>query len=323
MIQIKRNDLPQIAAEFAEHLNAWWVNKTTHQIKYKEWIEKARAGRHDAYAEMLEFYGEKSPGINQISDVKGLRDINLEFYKRFRNEVREWKLAAKRDRRNTSFGQFIEKMTYAYTEFFKSEVEVKGHTMNAGIWLSSRLGIITCPYCNRHYTFTIQPNDKHGPVRPQFDHFLPKSKYPVTALCFYNLVPSCSECNKLKGEGKIAIHPYEDSFDSHGIRFHMKYPFAGKDALVINNGVWHSNIKRLALADLYKEHIDIVDDLLQKALAYQDHYYDTLIASFKGLGMTKNEIDRIVWGTARETAELEKRPFSKLTKDILEQIGKI
>ena len=32
-------------------------------------------------------------------------------------------------------------------------------------------------------------------VKPQIDHFLPKSDYPYLALNYYNLIPSCIPCN--------------------------------------------------------------------------------------------------------------------------------
>lgn len=44
-----------------------------------------------------------------------------------------------------------------------------------------------CPYCSAN------------PVK-HLDHYLPKVLYPEFALLDYNLVPSCSDCNTVKGE---------------------------------------------------------------------------------------------------------------------------
>lgn len=59
------------------------------------------------------------------------------------------------------------------------------------------LNIRTCPYCNRQYTFTI--DNKHTKTAPEYDHFYDKAHYPLLAVSFYNLIPSCHTCNHIKG----------------------------------------------------------------------------------------------------------------------------
>ncbi|KAA6310471.1 hypothetical protein EZS27_038231 [termite gut metagenome] len=82
----------------------------------------------------------------------------------------------------------------------------------------------------------------------------------------------------------------------------------------------NENIKVFGLKELYNEHIDYVEEIIDKAQAYNSTYYDSLIQSFSGLGKTPAEVDRYVWGNYIETADQCKRPLSKLTKDILEQL---
>lgn len=52
----------------------------------------------------------------------------------------------------------------------------------------------------------------------QFDHYLPKAKFPEFSVHFYNLVPCCASCNGLKGEiwlqangARVFINFYIDS----------------------------------------------------------------------------------------------------------------
>ncbi len=58
-----------------------------------------------------------------------------------------------------------------------------------------------CPYCSQREVKTV-------------DHFLPKSKFITLAITPINLLPSCSDCNKLKLdnytllENQMIIHPY-------------------------------------------------------------------------------------------------------------------
>lgn len=98
----------------------------------------------------------------------------------------------------------------------------KFQTENTAYWLQRQLGVKVCPYCNRMYTTTLFGEEK---IRPDFDHFYPKSKYPYLAVSLFNLIPSCSMCNKKKDDKaeviyenkenkKLSIiYPYDESFD--------------------------------------------------------------------------------------------------------------
>lgn len=88
-------------------------------------------------------------------------------------------------------------------------------------WLQRQLGVKVCPYCNRMYTTTLFGENR---IRPDFDHFYPISQYPYFAVSLFNLIPSCSMCNKRKGdtaeiygqekrENISIIYPYDESFD--------------------------------------------------------------------------------------------------------------
>jgi len=79
------------------------------------------------------------------------------------------------------------------------------------------LGLETCPYCNRNYTFLV--DSENGKLRPEIDHFYPKSIYPFLAMSFYNLIPSCSICNHTKSNKleKDLENPYD--IDNRSYRF--------------------------------------------------------------------------------------------------------
>lgn len=67
---------------------------------------------------------------------------------------------------------------------------------DAAYWLMEQLNVRTCPYCNRNYT-TFTATKK---MRPDFDHYYPQSIFPYFALSFFNLIPSCSFCNRKKSD---------------------------------------------------------------------------------------------------------------------------
>lgn len=88
-----------------------------------------------------------------------------------------------------------------------------------------------CPYCGRSYIYFADHPTKSNPntmVKPCIDHFLPKDQYPYLAMCYYNLIPSCTGCNNSPckwtnnpiGDDRTheyLMHPYE--FDSSKIKF--------------------------------------------------------------------------------------------------------
>lgn len=65
-----------------------------------------------------------------------------------------------------------------------------------------------CPLCLQRLVTTL-------------DHYLPKAKYPIFAVTPINLIPACTDCNKIKlaqdpaDESEITLHPYFDNVEDH------------------------------------------------------------------------------------------------------------
>ena len=204
-------------------------------------------------------------------------------------------------------------------------------TKECGYWLAEKLNVNTCPYCNRQYTFTI---DKKKKTRPQFDHFYPISIYPYFALSFYNLIPCCSICNQIKTDStKTLLHPYCEGFgDSFYFNINHKDYILNKKKIEVKfnsvNGYnnefvkkCENNVSEFALKDLYSKHSDYMEEIIEKAYSYNDSFYDSLIHDFSKMGKTHSEIDRLIFGNYIDLADNEKRPLSKLTRDLLRSIG--
>jgi hypothetical protein len=198
-------------------------------------------------------------------------------------------------------------------------------------WLAKELNVNTCPYCNRQYTFTI---DKQKKIRPQFDHFLSKSKYPHLALSFYNLIPCCPTCNHIKSDNaNIILYPYTEGFHDK-CRFQVNHTgfILNNDKIAIQLDTMPScdelfiekcknSIETFALKELYEQHSDYIEEMVIKAYSYNDDYYEGIVENFSKIGKTKSEIHRLIFGNYIDRASNEKRPLSKLTSDLLEQMG--
>ena len=218
----------------------------------------------------------------------------------------------------------------AYKSFF---AETGEDNLNNAIWLMRKLNVKVCPYCNRTYTFTLQKKTIEAKryVRPEIDHFFPKSKYKHLALSFYNLVPSCPLCNQLKGNNEFKFHPYYGNLDGNDCpRIEVENVKKNANGLMLFPDDPKVKIcyetrdtQTLGLQELYEQHTDYVKEILDKIQAYNKDYYDPLVTSFQGMGKTQEEIDRLVWGNYVEEASPGKRPLSKMTCDILKQFDVI
>jgi uncharacterized protein YfkK (UPF0435 family) len=187
------------------------------------------------------------------------------------------------------------------------------------------LDLKTCPYCNRNYTFAV--NEADGKLRPEIDHFYPKSIYPFLAMSFFNLIPSCSICNHTKSN-KVEEHlenPYDIregaytfTYRPKSIEFSVvekeKYDFNSFEIELKGN---KSNIELFKLVQLYKQHKDVVLELLIKKAYYPQSY----IAELSNFGFIKDEIYRYLFSNYKQDDDLHKRPLSKLVRDISEELG--
>ena len=199
-----------------------------------------------------------------------------------------------------------------------------------------KMNVTVCPYCNRQYIFTL----KSGKARPQLDHYYPKNKYPYLALSLYNMVPSCSICNMAKSSLNTikypVLYPFEEP-PKYDFKFEMQLK---KDAnfvkviqgisedisIKLNVGDDASSVKnqveKLHLNELYNEHTDYVRDILKSRYINSDSRIDDLYRSFPKLFASVDEVRSLLYMTNIDESQWGKRPLSKLTHDIDEQLRK-
>lgn len=199
----------------------------------------------------------------------------------------------------------------------------------------------TCYYCNRQYTLAVLRNsDNKKLFMPQLDHFFDKKEYPILALSFYNLIPSCSNCNHKKSNNSFTldnnIHPYIEGFDKDGyfsfkprtlaasqgesedidILFHHSNSEKGRKVLC--------NVNELGLDEIYnKSHKDYVREMVKKKFISNDAYLNTLIKTYPKANLTLKEAYQLAFGNYLDESEFYKRPLAKLTKDIAIDINLI
>lgn len=199
-----------------------------------------------------------------------------------------------------------------------------------------KMGITVCPYCNRSYITTLEDSK----VRPQLDHYYPKSRYPYLALSLYNLIPSCSICNMAKSDmdtkDKAILYPYEEEF---GEKIAFKTDIEKEDEFVKcmtgKSDKWKVGIEipecdikekvinqdsTLHITELYNEHKDYIVDIFKSFHVNTEKRVEELLAQFPKLFSTKEEVRSLMFMNDIRKESWGRRPLAKLTHDIYMQI---
>lgn len=221
------------------------------------------------------------------------------------------------------------------------------------------MGIPVCPYCNREYINNYFNNTNNHKSTADLDHFYPKSKYPFLALSLYNFIPSCQICNsRFKGDEDFYegdyIYPYEEEFGDEAkfktdfytneeIKRDKTKRLKKEDAYDISYLLGNSNNFKIEiyikdseskigkkidksknifhLEDLYNSHKDYIREIIKKAIIYNESRIDELYTQYPELFNSREDVLQMVVSNYIDSAELGKRPLSKLTKDICEELG--
>ncbi len=81
------------------------------------------------------------------------------------------------------------------------------------------------------------------------------------------------------------------------------------------------NIETFGLEKLYGMHDDYINEIIEKTIAYNPTVQQTLVDAFQDQAYSPQQVNDFVWGKYLDDINYQKRPLSKLTKDILEQLG--
>lgn len=197
--------------------------------------------------------------------------------------------------------------------------------------LANMLNVKTCPYCNMSYTlYTERNTGQKKEAKFEFDHFFDKKTYPMFSMSLYNLIPSCSICNKSKKQQRLSLayHPYHSSI-------HRSFFFEVDDALELLYGKSKKDLfnislipvdrptdfaefeKAFHLQALYSRHRDVAKEVFDKAYLYV--YYSSR-RNFKFIPKYDYKYLRRLWlGTYTDERDIEKRPMTKFILDLEQQ----
>lgn len=190
------------------------------------------------------------------------------------------------------------------------------------------IGLESCPYCNRSYIYTLGRNRM---IKPEIDHFYPKDIYPLLAISYFNLIPSCPTCNGLGAKSNkdtyadyplknpYEIEPHDFIFDFDLNSMNILNPITNIDKESINiffdtHITAHNDVFGLDL--LYAENRDIVLELYMKIKHEYVSGHIRHLRNYEGIEFSDEEIYRFITCGYLNNKDLHKRPMSKLIKDI-------
>lgn len=244
-------------------------------------------------------------------------------------------LKAKHKKKNLNVSQ--ETLIQKYSETFEKLLNTFDYNgqlsknKSRSYKITMEQGHNTCTYCNRQYVITVNgENDEERIARPQLDHWFSKELYPLLSLNIYNLIPCCSICNSsIKGNSIFSlnthIHPYL-SPEEPIFKFDYKLN-ADKTCSVICANTTESKEKNMLdafeIEKLYACHgeLEVKDILLffkKNPSSYLSHLLNDTLNDY---GYTENDVYRMFFGAELDSTENLNRPFSKLKRDILTQLG--
>lgn len=196
------------------------------------------------------------------------------------------------------------------------------------------MNILTCPYCNRQYITPWKKGDNKKSTG-DIDHFFIKSKYPIVSLCLHNFIPCCHVCNsrfKLDTDfyEKIHIYPYEDAYGHEGkfVLDNIDYLYGHAPEFSIHvrgNKIQRekiiNSVQTFSINEIYKNHSNYVEELIRQVQMYSCSQIEEFYNNFNGMFNSVDEVKQIVFSNYRDSGRYIEHPFSKLTVDILEDLG--
>ena len=194
------------------------------------------------------------------------------------------------------------------------------------------LELVVCPYCNRNFIFNVSDKKKTRRLS-ELDHFYPKTLYPALYMSFFNLVPVCHNCNHIKSNSKaFYVNPYKEFVSDSHILFKLKIkgsnfitnPKSFRLGWVLSNE-YEEMFYDLKLHRTYPMHKVIISDIIKKKYIYTDKYVDDVLSALKRkIYVDKTDFLNSILSANVQENKLTERPFSKLTKDIWNDLnGKI
>lgn len=214
---------------------------------------------------------------------------------------------------NSSYQELVD----AYKKVADSEMD--GCSMRVRIAKNS--GLTVCPYCNRDYINYRGENISGA----QLDHFFGKLDYPLFAVCLYNLVPVCGNCNRIKSNQTAEFaSPFDETIDwENDITFHYESDIRNAAKIIIksNHVTIQNNIEKMRIKEAYQNHDVEVKELLEKKKIYSQTQSQEFQDVLHKINVSEQEIKLAIFGPRITKEAIRRKPLSKMLSDLHKKLG--
>ncbi|MEK4662557.1 hypothetical protein MHH93_11710 [Priestia sp. FSL H7-0729] len=180
-------------------------------------------------------------------------------------------------------------------------------------------GLTVCPYCNRDYINCRAPHVSGA----QLDHFFSRSVSPLFAICLYNLIPVCGNCNRVKSSStSVFASPFDNSID-WGKDLIFSYTGTNLDDIKItldSKGYLKTNIDTMRIEEAYQIHGSEVLDLIEREQMYNSSQKRELIDVLGPENLTDNDIKKIIFGPEITREAMRTKPLGKMMHDLHKEL---
>lgn len=288
----------------------------------------------------IEYCGYRDNDIVSISDKlievclsSNLESVINEFNMAFFNTYKKNLLY---ELKKSKEMQFIE--ATAMTELLNDLLNYSGFSKRTKGWnrhiYVSKLGVRSCPYCNRNY-ITSYEHDDYLHTTADVDHYYPKSLYPILQMNLYNMIPCCCVCNsrmKLDNDERH-LYPFQDREQSLLFRTEDKtieqlYNYSADDITIDilphidQDGRSQGSIDVFNLKQVYSSHKNIAHELIERIYNYQEmkeDYYAHMLGKDLYGKIWDEQNFRSIWFDFLYKEALDE-PLVKMKQDIYRQL---
>lgn len=217
-----------------------------------------------------------------------------------------------------------------------------------GVDFLNNLGIRICPYCNRTFILNtvvkmgLQEEATEGTTHirhAQIDHIFPKSKVPLFALSFFNLIPICQSCNFIKSNKILSYNPYKQRKDEpiftllatsefQPKMFELKLSEAKKyfKLTMPTEGELGDLFSKICLKGTYENHVVEAVETMWTIQKYPNSLLEEHIRlSFSGENLNDGTMNMMIMQMKDSIYGIDsfslnvRKPLDKLKKDIIKQ----
>lgn len=262
-----------------------------------------------------------------VGNVQTLKDINKLFESKFKNlnEIYFYQCEYESSPTLKTKKDILNNYLFSYDKLKANEKRL----------IISSVKNKLCPYCSRNYINLIDGVSHNMGIN--LDHYYGKSNYPLLAISFFNLIPSCQPCNSaFKGRIEFDssfIHPVKDNINSgrftlkltkvegqysvlyflNQSNFEIDYaPNYSKKYKELDYYKFKKSVDFFQLKKIYNAHKDVVQRTLIDYYVYQEGgVLKSIQKTFPKLNLKHKAL-----GISTSKKDWSELPFGKLKYDI-------